>query len=193
MVAGVLARWWRLRIPNTYKEAAWRLALGTFPTARRMDLTAATCVACGAVCPDVGHHFWSCPVAVVVRQEVAAQLVAAGLMPAPAQLSCTSLWMGVSPLDAVLPWVWDLVCVAAVHAMEVGRAAAWATSRHAVQDVVLNVAGRAALAAFWSALADFAATAPIPRRLRSFQLTQQPFIAWHAVVVRGSGLRVVRR
>jgi hypothetical protein len=61
-----------------------------------------------------------------------------------------------------------------------------------VQDVVAAVAGRASKAAFWDALADFAATASIPHARASVQLTQQPFIAWHAVVLRGSSLRVVR-
>jgi hypothetical protein len=189
----VLARWWQLGVRNTYKEAAWRLTLDAFPTARRMDLQAATCVACGDVCPDVGHHFWSCPVARAVRREVGEQLVLAGLLPAADQLRCASLWLGMPPHADLLPWVWDMVCVASIHALETGRAAAWAVSRRVpAADLVAAVAGRAAVASLWSALADFAATTTVPRALRGPALTRQPFLAWHVVLLRGSGLRVVR-
>jgi hypothetical protein len=59
--------------------------------------------------------------------------------------------------------------------------------------MIENVAIKAATAAFWDVLADFAATAIIPRAARTLQLTQQPFLAWHIVLARGNGLRVVRR
>jgi hypothetical protein len=60
-VQSVLSRWWRLRVANTYKEAAWRLTLDAFPTAQRMHSNT-PCAACGALGPGVTHHFWSCPV-----------------------------------------------------------------------------------------------------------------------------------
>jgi hypothetical protein len=44
-VPEVLARWWKLRVPNFYKEAAWRLTLDAFPTAARMH-NGGCCVAC---------------------------------------------------------------------------------------------------------------------------------------------------
>jgi hypothetical protein len=184
-----------LRVPNTYKEAAWRLALDAFPTAQRMNLVTSPCVACGVLGPDVGHHFWSCSVAQAVRREIEGQLVASGLLQAGGRLACAALWLGVLPHADLLPWVWDMVCVAAIHAMEVGRSAAWAVSQRLEVEMLVNdVAERAAVAAFWSALADFAATTVIPRALRGrAALTRQPFIAWHVVVVRGSALRVVRR
>jgi hypothetical protein len=59
--------------------------------------------------------------------------------------------------------------------------------------MVESVAVKAAKAAFWDVLADFAATAVVPRAARTLQLTQQPFLAWHIVLARGSGLRVIRR
>ena len=197
-VRTVLSRWWRLRVPNVYKEAAWRVALDAFPTARRMQLPASACVACGAVCPCVGHHFWSCSVAEAVRREIEAQLEAAGQL--QGWLGCDELWLGEPPSgSSVLPWVWDMVCLAALHAMDVGRSAAWAVSRQlSAAALVGDVAARAAVASFWAVLADFAATTTVPRALlrdaaRAAALSRQPFIAWHAVVVSGSPLRVVRR
>jgi hypothetical protein len=193
-VCRVLSRWWRLRVPNVYKESAWRVTLDAFPTACRMGLLQSPCVACGVMGPDVGHHFWSCEVAQAVRQEVEGQLRAWGWLDAHGHISCASLWLAQRPDQRLMTWVWDLVCVAALHAMEVGRSTAWAVAQEMeVPVLVAQVASRAAKAAFWSALADFAATTRVPRRLRGVRLTAQPFIAWHVVLVVGNGLRVMRR
>ena len=106
--------------------------------------------------------------------------------------------MGVTPHPGLLRMVWDMVCLAAVHAINVGRCTAWAVS-HAENGVALpllaveRIAGRAAIVALWDVLADFAATAVIPPAARGYRLTQQPFLAWHAVVARGNGLHVIRR
>jgi hypothetical protein len=200
-VRTVLRRWWRLKVPNVYKEAAWRLTLNAFPTAARMHGSAVQgCAACGAPNPDFGHHFWLCPVALAVRQELEGQLRAAGppMLAADSSISCAALWMGVKPHPGLLCIVWDMVCLAAVHAMNVGRCTAWAVS-HAENGaalpylVVERIASRAAIVAMWDVLADFAATAVIPPAGRGYRLTQQPFLAWHAVVTRGNGLRVIRR
>jgi hypothetical protein len=79
-----------------------------------------------------------------------------------------------------------------------GPCTAWAVS-HAENGAALpllaveRIASRAAIVAMWDVLADFAATAVIPSATRGYRLTQQPFLAWHAVVTRGNGLRVIRR
>jgi hypothetical protein len=53
--------------------------------------------------------------------------------------------------------VWDMVCLAALHAMNVGRQAAWSVSnRVASPDLVADVLKRMVKAAFWGVLADFA-------------------------------------
>jgi hypothetical protein len=57
-------------------------------------------------------------------------------------------------------------------------------------DVINSVAIKAAKAAFWDALAEFAATAHVPTWARTAALTMQPFISWHVVVQQGTGLRV---
>ena len=197
-VRRVLARWWKLCVPNVYKESAWRLALNAFPTAQRMHL-AAPCAACGALSPGVDHHFWECPVAVAVRREVEAQLKAHRFGQEPAlaaagSLACGDLWLGVLPHPRLHRVVWDMVCLAAVYAMHQGRKTAWAVSRDRLQVPVLveRVAVRAAVGAFWGALADFAVSATVKRRAQGVLLTAQPFLAWHVVLVSGGGLRVVR-
>lgn len=193
-VVSALARWWRLRVANVYKEPAWRLALDAFPTAARMDLDS-PCVACGVRMPGCAHHFWTCPVAEAVRLEVEAQLAAWGWLAAGARLCCSSLWLGCVPHEGLHRMVWDMVCLAAVHACERGRAVAWAVRGLPGQTLggVCASASRAAVGAFWEALADFAATAYVPRSSRTHALVAQPFLAWHPVLVAGNGLRVVRR
>jgi hypothetical protein len=193
-VCSVLRRWWKLKVPNSYKEAAWRLALDAFPTAARMSLTNAACVACGHAVPDVAHHFWSCPVAVAVRAEVEHQLIAFGVPPHGGRLACSDVWLACLPHARIHRFVWDLVCLAIIHAMEIGRSAAWAVSLRgeAGQDVVRTVATKAAVAAFWSALSDLAAVVKVAPGVRSYLITH-PFISWHVIVRRGNGLRVVHR
>ena len=192
-VCSVLKRWWKLKVPNTYKETAWRLALDAFPTAARMQLPSAACVACGAAVPDVGHHFWQCTVAVAIRTELEQQLVAAGMAPNGGRIACSAVWVGCLPHVRMHRFVWDLVCLAAIHAFNVGRSAAWAVSRGVeAAAVVDSVAVKAAKAAFWDALAEFAATVHVPDWAQTADLTLQPFLAWHVVLQQGNGLRVVR-
>jgi hypothetical protein len=196
-VPTVLARWWKLRVPNCYKEAAWRLTLNAFPTADRMPAPAGgqpkCCAACGAVNPGIRHHFWLCPMADAVRQEVESQLRAKNMLGVGARLLCSHVWKGVKPHHGLHGMVWDMVCLAAVHAMNVGRQAAWSLShRLETPDLVADVVQKIAKAAFWSVLADFAVSAVVPRAARTARLTNQPFLVWPVVVVRGSGLRVVR-
>ena len=186
-----------LRVPNAYKEAAWRLTLNAFPTADRMPSPAGgqpkCCAACGAVNPGIKHHFWLCPMADEVRQEVESQLRAKDMLAVGARLSCSHIWKGVKPHPGLHGMVWDMVCLAAVHAMNVGRQAAWSVSRRLeTPDLVAGVVKKVARAAFWSVLADFAVSAVVPRVARTGQLTNQPFLAWSVVLVRGSGLQVVR-
>jgi hypothetical protein len=196
-VSAVLARWWKLRVPNAYKEAAWRLTLNAFPTADRMPAPAGgqpkCCAACGAVNPGVRHHFWQCPMADEVRQEVESQLRAKNMLGVAVRLSCSHVWKGMKPHPGLHGMVWDMVCLAAVHAMNVGRQAAWSVShRLETSDLVADVVRKVARAAFWNVLADFAVSAVVPNAARTGRLTNQPFLVWPVVVVRGSGLRVVR-
>jgi hypothetical protein len=196
-VPSVLSRWWRVRVANTYKEAAWRLPLDAFPTAARIQRALpvnqrSSCVACSHVSPDVSHHFWLCPVAEAVRREVEAQLVGHGWLQPVVRLPCSSLWLGRPPDPRLLSLVWDFVCLAAVHAMERGRRVAWAVAdRLGAPHLVEQVAARAARRAFWEALADFAATTTVPRACRTPALTLQPFVGWRSPL-RGNGLCVVR-
>lgn len=192
-VTSVLSRWWALRVANMYKESAWRLTLNAFPTAQRMHLST-PCPACGEGMPGFEHLFWSCPVADAVRGEIERQLVACGLIHTPRRLACADIWLARLPSPSLHRVVWDLVCLAAIHAMDVGRRAAWAVGQRLSSPVlVTRIAARAACGGFWAALADFAATIKLRNADRTTLLTKQPFVAWHVLLVRGNGMRVVRQ
>jgi hypothetical protein len=56
-VTSVVARWWRLHVPNTCEETAWRLTLNAFPKAtQRMLHSVAPCPACGVADPGQQHY-----------------------------------------------------------------------------------------------------------------------------------------
>jgi hypothetical protein len=131
-VKHVLHRWWKLKVPNFYKEAAWRLSLDAFATAARMSVPAwgepRCCAAYGAVNPGYAHHFWSYPIADTVRQEVESQLRAKHMLAADRRVLCAQLWLGEKPHYGMHRMVWDMVCLVAIHAMNVGRQAAWSVA-----------------------------------------------------------------
>ncbi len=195
-----LRRWWKLRVPNEHKEAAWRLTLNAFPTAQRMR-TGTSCVACGAREPGVQHHCWECPVAEAVRAEIEGQLRAHRVgdgqpwLADARRLRCAALWLGVMPTPWLHRMVWDLVCLAGIGAMEFGRKVAWAVAAEAPALPLLTVeriAGQAAVGEFWRVMADFAVSAMVPKGAQCLKLTRQPFVAWHVVMSGGNGLRIIR-
>ena len=128
-----------------------------------------------------------------VRDEIETQLRLKGWLTAGSRLRCDALWMGVRPHCSLHRLIWDMVCLAAIHAMNAGRRAAWQVSHQLpTPDLVRVVAQKVARASFWSVLADFAASAVVPRQARNGLLVNQPFLSWSTAVVRGNGLFVVR-
>jgi len=127
-VTSVLARWWRLRVSNSYKEAAWRLTLNAFPTSQRMLHSGAPCPACGAPNPGQQHYFWSCPVAVAVRTVIERQLLEFDMLPVHTHIPCSAVWLACLPHQQLHRMIWDMVCLAAIHACDCGRRSAWAVS-----------------------------------------------------------------
>jgi hypothetical protein len=183
----LLRRLWRLRCCNSHKEAFWRLTLDAFPTSERMGSNAPCAAACGTVGPGLEHHFWECPVARAVRGELERCL----RLPAP--LARAAVWLCAPPAPWVHPGVWGLVCLATIHAMDRGRATAWALGGAANAVVPALVVPRVAVAAFWEVLADFAAVGtPDPRWFDSPLLgPTHPFLAWYAPA--GQRLCLARR
>lgn len=122
---------WSLRWDNHHKEIMWRLPLDGLCTAQRMHNQSDDCI-CGSSMPGRSHHFWNCPVAAAVLNCISANLPAAwcsrpATRPAshPAILR-RHLWLMQPPPGPrrLHPGVWQIVCLAALNAMDVGRTAA---------------------------------------------------------------------
>jgi hypothetical protein len=59
------------------------------------------------------------------------------------QVLCAQLWLGEKPQYGMHCMVWDMVCLAAIHAMNVGQQAAWSVSNKvASRDLVADVVMR---------------------------------------------------
>ncbi|PNH12747.1 hypothetical protein TSOC_000267 [Tetrabaena socialis] len=118
--APTLRRLWKLRWENEHKSALWRLAINGLPGFPMHATQLAGGGAAAASCPcgaamvegDRLHHFWSCAVAGAVRDALSAML--------PLVVSREQLWLVRCP-PGVHQRVWDVVCLAALSAMEYGR------------------------------------------------------------------------
>ena len=113
-------RWvWRyLPVANEFKEIWWRLAVDGVVGAHS-DLQGwmrGEC-GCGAVgCSDLRlHHFWACPIAQVVVNDMQRVLGQGGF------IERRHVWLLLSPSHECTKAIWSAVGLAALHAMNVGR------------------------------------------------------------------------
>jgi hypothetical protein len=146
---------WRLRWDNVHKEVLWRLAVLGCPGGQ-----APGCQCCQGPPALRGaakrmHQFWDCPVSCAVRAQLS------GVLAVPPV--CADVWLVRAP-PGVLPVVWCVVALAALSAMEHGRACLWSRCASVRlppgpcverTDLVRRVCDLAA-ARFWFLLSDFA-------------------------------------
>ena len=170
----LLRQLWRSPICNVAKEPFWRLVVNALPTAQRRHAHGESC-ACGATYPGRRHHFWECPVARAVICDIQRQLdgfTAAAHLPGQ-QLSALNIWLAEVPAG-VLSWLWMVVCLAAIAAMDHGRSAMAALSLAASAPAsgVVRSAGNSSVARFWSLLEEAAVSRRFPAPRAG---TVQPF------------------
>jgi hypothetical protein len=119
---------WKLPWHNCHKEILWRLAVNGVPWAGGHDIGQTAPCACGQWVPPVHvddktralawreHCFWSCPVAQAVRD------VLHSALPQGLPLHRAHVWLLQTPdTFAVRQDVWDIVCMAALTAMNFGK------------------------------------------------------------------------
>ena len=175
----LLKRLWRIRWENKRKEPFWRLVYDAFPTAARLH-TAAPCLCGGPGPADRHHHFWACPVAEAVVSAISAAVTAAQPLAAP--LPKASIWLG-RPPPGVYRGVWEVVCLAAVAAMDHGRRRMFALSTGPPPPTPLHVSSsRSAVARFWEFLCDFTALRCVPVSWQSRLPLGHPFIHFDPAV-----------
>jgi hypothetical protein len=176
------SRLWRVRWENRRKEAYWRLTVDGIPLAGNCHIrgAAAPCTCeqyAGGTAPPHSprlHCFWLCPVAECVRTVLSRTL--------GSEVTRTQLWLVRAP-DGVVPAVWDVVCLAALGAMEYGRRYLRSPRLGATRRV--ERACCRVTADFWAALHDFAELG-VPEHGWTDVSAAHPFlaVAGGAVVVR---------
>jgi len=175
-----LDRVWReVRWENFNKESWWRLAVDGIPLLGNSHMRGAPRRACGCGCYSADtpectprqHHFWRCSVAQAVVDQVSSR--------AGVRVTRAHVWLLECP-EGFQQCVWDVIALAAVSAMEVGRRYLLATG-HAVGVAPAELSEQAlrrAVPDFWGRLAGFAQLG-VPRQ------------GWDSVGPRHPILRVV--
>lgn len=120
---------WRVRWDNSYKEVYWRLILNGLACGERLHQDAGECV-CGprpsGLPAGRHHHYWDCPVAQSVSEAMMQQLSGGWCVGAlrPYHVLLMERPRGVSTARTLHKGVWQVVCLAAINAMDLGRRAA---------------------------------------------------------------------
>lgn len=149
---------WQHPCDDSLKEPLWRLAAGAIPGARFQPWRCPCGYAAqhprppSALSPSQ-HTFWACPVLSVLKATLQAALPA---------VQRHHVWLLRLPQGAPMHAdVWLVVSLAALAAMETGRAALWAEGQGQplAYAAIAELAHRVNLQ-FWSSLSDYAAWAP---------------------------------
>ena len=151
-------RLWRIPWAGLVKEPFWLLAYDAIPTPARVHQAERTC-GCGVLGADRVHQFWTCPAAAAVRMEI---VNTAGLV----ALHHSEVWLAICP-TGLDPGVWDVVCLAAIAAMDKARRfmARQMALGEASGGRVLGERGAArGRLVFWELLQEYAALGLPPRR-----------------------------
>ena len=183
-----LAAVWKLPWETEYKETLWRLAVNGISGAGGAGICFTHPCPCGFVltpyqrCNNHSHMhrlhaFWDCPVAKAVTDQLQSQLHIH-------HLSRAALWLLQTPAEHINTGVWQVVCNAAVTAMDYGRRRMWSAyiaagrpAPHPRLPAVLQAA-TAAVQRFWQILLQFADRQTIPPGPAWLGLgTAHPFLA----------------
>jgi hypothetical protein len=157
---------WALPWENRNKEVFWRLSVQGVAGAGGHGVCSASECPCGwrggldrssASARLLRlHFFWGCPVAQAVVQEISSNV------PGLASLSCADVWLARPPSPVVCKPVWIVVCLAAVHAMNIGRKLLWKLHGRGARSPSpsqpgdsLRRAKLAVVAHFWVCIQDF--------------------------------------
>lgn len=211
-----LAAAWALPWENRNKELLWRCAVHGVQGAGGCGIATLHSCPCGGLAAGATavaaqqHHFWSCPVAAAVTAAVAGA-GAVGDRP----LGRAEVWLATQGEGRrVHAGVWLVVCMAALAAMDYGRRKltamhlasqpirdsqgrrqqslheAWHLPQPDPAGTVVERAGRAAVARFWSMLADFASVQTAPASWAQLPTAGHPFLVRDGSGGAGAAVRV---
>ena len=177
-----MTRVWRLPWDNRIKEVWFRAAVNSLPGAH-IPLWRCPCAPAPAANPGNAHTLWACPVALALRQYIQQVLPVGSPF-----ITQAHIWLLHNPAPAaMLPGVWEVTAVAAIHAMDYGRRRLWAltvgpgaAAARMDQETLLHAASQATILRFWLNLDTFAHLNPHgPRSWQPFFASippQHPFL-----------------
>lgn len=179
---------WRLPWETEHKESLWRLAVNGIPGAGGAGICFTHPCPCGFILTPYQrrhnqshqhrlHSFWNCPIANAVRQQLQTQL-------GTPHLNRAAVWLLQPPAPYVNTGVWQVVCTAAISAMDYGRRCMWSAyisdgrpNPHPMLPAVTQAAN-AAVQRFWKILSQFADRPALPPGRAWWGLgTAHPFLA----------------
>lgn len=165
-VLEMLRRVWPIKWERENMEVLWRLASDSVPLPGNSHIRGSPPERCKCgeygragphTCSPRAHHFWECPVAQAVVQQIAAHV--------PGPITRANVWLAEAP-PGVQQCVWDVICLAALTAMErarVGLRAARDQPATPEAPAPVEVAKARAMLEFWQRVRGFAALG-VPRR-----------------------------
>jgi hypothetical protein len=195
-VASLFSYYWRLKLDNTYKEVFWDLVYKGTPCQERFakverdarpppdDPGGPIKVIQHCQCetaPQTYHHvFWTCPVAKSIRQEIIKHLTYSNIpsFPSIENLSKEALFLAVPP-PQVNTRIWHIVCLAALTAMDRGRASLYRLRKEnerITTSSLIDGAIKTARYKFYACLLDFTEVSLLSPHFISSISPNHPFI-----------------
>ena len=159
-----------IRWDNHHLVPLWRLVLNGFYLSDHHDNAIVSPCLCGERVRDRIHCFWSCPLAVSVRNALTEALVSADL---PAVFSMCNLWLLQPPTD-IDPYLWTVLCIISLSCMALGYRIGARAALNREVNITLESAQRRVVTEFRSLLYDFGSLALIPKKVKA-KLNQQAF------------------
>lgn len=166
-----LTRLWKVKWSNYHKEIYWRLVLNGLPTTERLHQAQEACP-CGQLCPGREHHFWDCPAAQAIVQELTSCL------PSHTVLQRKHVWLMHPPHGEVRPDVWRVVCLAALKSMWVARGCLMLPAERMPEEQLVSRAKECAVEAFWRYLKEFTYLGRCPQGWRRLLRPDSPFLCY---------------
>jgi exonuclease III len=167
-ISSTYKRLWKIKWEADQKEAYWRLAVGGFSGFSMHRGQGHNCP-CGRVdaCSDRVHHFSTCTVAKALRTHIqdSADIGDEDSL-FEIIVERRNLWLLAPPHQTIEQAIWDVVCLAAISAMDYGRRLLFASRNE--QGYVGNGATLArvktqVIADFWARLQSYVSLGIKPR------------------------------
>jgi hypothetical protein len=154
-VLDMLRRAWSLPWDNKFMEPMWMLVLNGVASPERFGRSVQRCGCNRVAGAGRAHIFHECPASQALYTAIQTELSA--VLGSPVTLTRRHVWMAEKPVQALHQGIWDLVCLAAIAAMDRGRAYLFKRVRSGTPpgQTLGAAAGRKVVADFFGNLADF--------------------------------------